>query len=175
MQVLFSLFEGKIVKVYYYNFSTHYWCIRTGCLRDWDRNQDLDQEEWVVIRTFHTAPEQGQGRMGYVRILRSCVLLISEWLSDVLGPCPGLGDSQCEYIIYNCWSGKFWIRHSMNLHLVIIFAQYNIGAVPLGKVFTDHHSWYALNKLLGVGVDYLSCHTHRRRYEGIQYQQTSKV
>ena len=69
----------------------------------------------------------------------------------------------------------FWIYHSVNLHMVITFTQYNISTVSLGTVFTDHHSWYALNKPLGVGVDYLFCHTHRRRYEGISYQQTSKV
>ena len=24
------------------------WCIHTGCLRDWDRDRDLYQEQWVV-------------------------------------------------------------------------------------------------------------------------------
>ena len=60
---------------------SHFWFTHAGCVRD--RDQDMD--EWVIwfyIRTFHTAPEQGQGTMGYVPIFRSyncfscCVLMI---------------------------------------------------------------------------------------------------
>ena len=43
------------------------WCIHTGLVqnRNWEQDQDRDLGRMgcmVLIRTFHTAPEQGQGR-----------------------------------------------------------------------------------------------------------------
>ena len=98
----------------------------------------------VLIRTFHTAPEQGQGRMGYVHIFRSRVLMISQWLSDVLGAFPAseTANANTSYTLRTSLAVRQENSGSatLNLHLVIIFTQYNIGTVPLGTVFTDHHS-----------------------------------
>ena len=70
-------------------FVWNLWCIHTGCVWDWNPNQ----EEW-----FHTAPEQeqgpesGQGRMGYVpifHILKLFPLVCFNWIS-VAFKCPVL-------------------------------------------------------------------------------------
>ena len=56
----------------------------------------------ILRRTFHTAPEQEQGRMGYVPIFRSWnCFRWCEWFLHKIGPHSSLGpgDSQCEYTI----------------------------------------------------------------------------
>ena len=67
------------------SFTIHnLWFNHTVCLREWDR----DMDEWgcvVLCRTFHIAPEQGQGP---TPIVPHCS-----------GPCPGTGHNQCDYTV----------------------------------------------------------------------------